>query len=333
MAMENLSSSVKARLKALGAPRAPKHLRVNYRRIGQTALDKIAQSLKRNYFADQGKTQESYLASTEGRDDFENHMQRRTDDDRYSVIPWLNSERSLRGARILEIGCGTGSSTVAFAEQGAEVTAVDIDEPAVRVARDRCEAYGLQASFSILNAMESAQRFSDQRFDFIIFYASLEHMTHQERLAAMKSTWDLLEKGSLWCVIEAPNRLWHTDVHTSLLPFFNWLPNDLAFEYSRFSPRESLRDRFREHGEKADLDFLRLGRGVSYHEFDLAIRPSQGLDVRSSMLGFLRRHSLLWRAKARIDGDLRYESFLASIGPPIHRGFFQARLDLIIKKD
>ncbi len=72
---------------------------------------------------------------------------------------------------------------------------------------------------------------------------------------------------------------------------------------------------------------------MSYHEFDLAIRPSQQLKVMSSLLGFLRRRSLLWRAKAQIDGDLRFESFIAKVGPPIHKGFFHSRLDLIIKKD
>ena len=316
-------------------PRAPSHIRARYRIVGQRGLEKIAESLKRNYFARHyfGESPESYLTSVQGKEDFEGHLRRRTQDDRVTVIPWLDHARRLEGARILEIGCGTGSASVALAEQGAQVTAVDIDEPAVQVTRDRCQAYGLEVTALVLNSSEAARRFAAERFDFIIFYASLEHMTYAERLAAMKGTWDLLPEGSLWCVVEAPNRLWYQDGHTSLLPFFHWLPDDLAFDYSRFSPREGLRADFREHSEATDHEFLRQGRGVSYHEFDLAMKPSQELDVVSSLLDFLRRRSLLWRAKARVDGDRRFEAFLAKVGPPIHRGFFQPHLDLIIRKD
>jgi hypothetical protein len=170
-------------------------------------------------------------------------------------------------------------------------------------------------------------------FDFIIFYASLQHMTHEERLTAMRSTWDILPAGSFWCVVEAPNRLWYRDDHTSWLPFFHWLPNDLAFDYSRFAPREGFRSTFPKHSEKADFDFLRHGRGVSYHEFDLAMKPCHELKVISSLWSFLRRRSFIWRAKAKLDGEIRFESFLAKVGPPIHEGFFQPRLDLIIEKD
>ena len=45
--------------------------------------------------------------------------------DRVAVIPWLDRTRPLRGSRILEVGCGRGASTVALAEQGAELIALD----------------------------------------------------------------------------------------------------------------------------------------------------------------------------------------------------------------
>jgi 2-polyprenyl-3-methyl-5-hydroxy-6-metoxy-1,4-benzoquinol methylase len=39
-------------------------------------------------------------------------------------------------------------------------------------------------------------------FDIIIFYASLEHMVHEERLRAIADTWAMLRPGDLWCVVE-----------------------------------------------------------------------------------------------------------------------------------
>jgi len=337
MQSARLPPRIRAFIRSLAYPQPPSHIRKRFRAIDQGALERVAISLRENYFAQAincfGDTVEAYLASTEGKKDFEDHLCNRLYADRETIVPWLDQARSLQGARVLEIGCGTGSATVALAEQGALVTAVDVEEPSVEVARERCKAFGLDVAFSVLNAAQAGARFSEEKFDFIIFYASLEHMTHEERLAAMKGTWDMLPKGSFWCVVEAPNRLWYRDDHTSLLPFFLWLPNDLAFEYSRFSPRKAVLGRYREHSREADLDFLRKGRGVSFHEFDLAIRPSEDLRVVSSLLGFLRGGSILRRMKARLDGDTRFESLLAQVGPRIHPGFYNRRLDLIIQKD
>jgi SAM-dependent methyltransferase len=327
---------IRAYIRSLSIPRPPRHIRQRFRAIAPDALERIAISLKENYFAQPincfAESAEAYLALPEGKKDLEDHLHDRLDGDRVTVVPWLDQARRLQGARVLEIGCGTGSATVAIAEQGALVTAVDV-EPSIEVARERCKAYGLDVAFSVLNAAQAASAFSGEHFDFIIFYASLEHMTHEERLAAMKGTWDMLPKGSFWCVVQAPNRLWYRDDHTSLLPFFLWLPNDLAFEYSRFSPRKAVLGRYREHSREADLDFLRKGRGVSFHEFDLALKPSEDLKVVSSLLGFLRGRSILWRMKAQFDGDTRFESLLRKWGPRIHPGFYQQDLGLIIQKD
>jgi len=337
MLSARLPPRIKAFLREFSLPRPPRHIREKFRAIDHDALERVAESLKRNYFAQAincfGETPEEYLAAAQGRKDFEDHLRGRLDHDRGSVVPWLDQAMRLRGARVLEIGCGTGSATVAIAEQGARVTAVDVEEPSVEVARERCKGYGLDVTFSVLNAAQVGERFSGEHFDFIIFYASLEHMTHEERLAAMKCTWEMLPKGAFWCVVEAPNRLWYRDDHTSLLPFFLWLPDALAFEYSRFSPRKDVLGRYRQHSAEADLDFLRKGRGVSFHEFDLAMKKSEDLRVVSSLLDFLRARSILWWMKARIDGDTRFESFLAKAGPRIHPGFFQPHLDLIIQKD
>lgn len=95
------------------------------------------------------------------------------------VTPCLGDAKPIQEATILEIGCGTGSSVVALAEQGAKVIAVDIDENSLSVARERCRVYGVDASFFKANATEVHRLFSGEHFDLIIFYASLEHMTHE----------------------------------------------------------------------------------------------------------------------------------------------------------
>jgi len=235
----------------------------------------------------------------------------------------------------LEIGCGTGSSTVALAEQGAHVLAVDVDHRSLVVAQDRCAAYGVQASFLNANANELRKRLAGERFDFIIFFASLEHMVHEERIEALRDTWEMLSSGDYLCLVETPNRLWYFDGHTSRLPFYSWLPNDLAFAYSKFSPRAPFSSSYRDRTDANMLSFLREGHGVSFHEFDLAVKPARELDVVTCMSMWLRKKSLfgLWGHAWRVTADHRFEKFLMQVVPDIPAAFCQPILDIVIRKD
>lgn len=54
---------------------------------------------------------------------------------RYTLLSWLDED--LRGRRILDAGCGTGTFAVEAARRGAEVVAVDIASNLIEVARQR----------------------------------------------------------------------------------------------------------------------------------------------------------------------------------------------------
>ena len=314
------------------APPIPRHLAARQRALDANGLAALRHALCRLYFADAAP---DYLESDAGRRDLADHLEGRLARDRDRVIPWLDAARPLEGARVLEIGCGTGCATVALAEQGSWVTALDLCERSLQVARRRCELHGVEASFVVGNAAELIDKLDGEHFDFVIFYASLEHMTFSERKAAMRSAWQLLAPGDLWCVVDTPNRLWFHDAHTSLLPFFHWLPDELAFEYSRHSPRANFREQYRDLDEESLLHFVRRGRGVSYHDFELALGSAQRLDVVSSLTHFHRarhRFPLLPWLRRRRTTAYRYERLLAQIAPDIDPGFLQPDLDLVIRK-
>jgi S-adenosylmethionine-dependent methyltransferase len=329
-----LMREIRNLVRPLATPKVPNRISERFKDIDKKGMDVIEASLKRNYFTQEEAWFDStYLSTYEGQEDLQNHLYGRLYNFRNTVIPWLSDAKPLHGAHILEIGCGTGCSTVALAEQGAKVIAIDVSETSLNVARDRCKLYDLNVKFYNANATEVHNVFSDQHFDFIIFSAALEHMTHNERMVAMKNTWDMLCPGGLWCVIETPNRLWYYDIHTSLLPFYQWLPEDLAFLYSQFSPRKNFCSLFREINIDKKLDFSRWGSGVSFHEFELTMKPAKELYVVSSLPIFLRKKNFLRWTLWKMMTESRYESFLVHVGPKIHRGFYQQTLDLIIRKD
>ena len=157
--------------------------------------------------------------------------------DRVALIPWLDRTRRLRSSHIIEVGCGRGASTVALSEQGAHVTALDQSAAALTIAELRAAGHRVPVEFIEGDAAELDRLVGGRPVDWIIFWASLEHMTVPERLAALTAAWNTLPPGGLLTLVETPNRLWFTDSHTSYLPYFNWLPDELALRYARFSSR------------------------------------------------------------------------------------------------
>jgi hypothetical protein len=170
----------------------------HFRTLDNARLELVEASLRANYFT---RFPTEYLSSDWGKNDLENHLCRRLNSDRDTIVPWLDDVRPLKGASILEIGCGTGCSTVALAEQGAR------------------------------------------------------------------------------------------------------------------------------------LEFLRRGRGVSFHEFELAMKPLKSLKIKSSLNLTNRKRGLFGPVKWRRSPEYRYISLLRSIAPDLHEGFLQSFLNLVVEKD
>jgi S-adenosylmethionine-dependent methyltransferase len=302
----------------------PQPLRQNWRQISSEGIAKVENSIRNNYHT--GWRSEANYTEEGYKRDLNDHLRGRLEIDRTKVIPWIDAACPLKDQNILEIGCGTGSSTVALTEQGARVFGVDIDEGGLAVASDRCTAYGVVADFRVLSGDCILETFAVGSFDSIIFFACLEHMTIAERLSALNQGWALLPSGGLLIVIETPNRLWYRDTHTSLLPFYHWLPNELAFRYARLSPRENFNELYNAYESPAKEHFLRRGRGVSYHEFDLAIGPAAELLVVSSLRSYHLASVLVSPM------GIAWKAILRRIRPDLHGAFFEEYLDLIIRK-
>lgn len=86
------------------------------------------------------------------------------------------------GARVLDIGCGTGSSAIAAGRRRAVVTAIDIDEQALARARVRAAAEGVPG-IDFLNIDATAMPFDDGSFDVVVSTLALVFLPDQEAVA------------------------------------------------------------------------------------------------------------------------------------------------------
>lgn len=62
----------------------------------------------------------------------------------------------LTGKTVLEFGCGTGTNAVELARRGFAVTAVDIAEPAIRMAKDKARAAGATVDFRVADVLNGS---------------------------------------------------------------------------------------------------------------------------------------------------------------------------------
>lgn len=85
------------------------------------------------------------------------------------------------GARVLEIGCGTGSLAALMIQRGADVTGIDISEPMLAQARHNAP----EAKFVHLTAMELG-RFEECAFDTVVSTLTFSELTEAERSYALE---------------------------------------------------------------------------------------------------------------------------------------------------
>jgi len=99
-------------------------------------------------------------------------------------IPRFAQFERWRGKRVLEIGCGIGTDTVNFARNGAQVTAVDLSQQSLKLARKRVEVYGLQdqVRFYTGSAEELSSFVPAEPYDLIYSFGVIHHTPHPERV-------------------------------------------------------------------------------------------------------------------------------------------------------
>lgn len=99
-------------------------------------------------------------------------------------IPRFAEFERWREKRVLEIGCGIGTDTINFARHGAWVTAVELSERSLEIARRRAEVYGLgnRIRFYQANAEKMTQVVPVEPYDLIYSFGVIHHTPDPEQV-------------------------------------------------------------------------------------------------------------------------------------------------------
>ena len=101
-------------------------------------------------------------------------------------IPRFAEFARWKGKKVLEIGCGIGTDTMNFARAGAEVTAVDLSEESLAVARRRAEVFGFQdrITFHRADAEHLSQTVPVETYDLVYSCGVIHHTPHPQQALA-----------------------------------------------------------------------------------------------------------------------------------------------------
>jgi S-adenosylmethionine-dependent methyltransferase len=268
--------------------------------------------------------------------DLDRHSYMRHDAAVTYIVPWVNQAIPLEGSSIVEVGCGTGSSTAAFASLARIVHGYDISPSSIAAAEVRLDVHGLadrvdlvvSPPAELLESIES--RHTAEPVDVVLLYALLEHQTVDERIQTLRVAEKIVRPGGAIVITETPNRLTYVDRHTSQLPFFHLLPLDLQLLYADRSPRATFAENIAAHrrrrpGEAALRELMiRWGQSVSFHDFEVALGDVNGRVLSSGL------HPNLMKLRPERPEEKPLRDFLRSTDLKVHPGFTRYYLDLII---
>jgi cyclopropane fatty-acyl-phospholipid synthase-like methyltransferase len=96
------------------------------------------------------------------------------------------AEMNVAPGRALELGCGTGNNAVWLAQQGFDVTAVDLSPLAIERAQQRADAAGVRVNLRVLDVLRPSEQLAGP-FDFF-FDRGCYHVVRRDNVAGYLQT-------------------------------------------------------------------------------------------------------------------------------------------------
>ena len=183
---------------------------------------------------------------------------------------------------VADIGCGAGAQSLLWAEMGHHVHALDINQPLLDLARQRCGEAGYKIDFKLGSA--TCLPWPDQSMDVCLLLELIEHVTEWQPCLAESAR--VLRPGGI-LFLSTSNKLCPIQDEFNL-PLYSWYPKSLKryFEKLAVTTRPDLVNYakypavnwFSFYGLRTDL----AKRGLrSMDRFDVIDLPSKDAWVRA----------------------------------------------------
>jgi len=98
-------------------------------------------------------------------------------------LDFIAARATLKGSRVLDVGCGGGLLAEALARAGAAVTAIDLAPGMIEVARLHARESGLDIDYRVV-AADELQRATPAGFDIVTCMEMLEHVPQPAAMTA-----------------------------------------------------------------------------------------------------------------------------------------------------
>jgi 2-polyprenyl-3-methyl-5-hydroxy-6-metoxy-1,4-benzoquinol methylase len=153
---------------------------------------------------------------------------------RYAMLGYL-APSEFAGKRLLDFGCGCGSSTMILSRMlpDTEIVGVELLDEFLEIARQRAAFYGNDSLDFVVSPSGEELPAGIGTFDFIMLSAVFEHLLPRERTVVLEQIWSILKPGGVFFLNQTPYRFYPQEAHTTGLIGLNFLPDALAHKAAR----------------------------------------------------------------------------------------------------
>ena len=161
---------------------------------------------------------------------YSNWIEKQVDLEKYErtygkIVSWLEKRIKIKGAMILDNGCGMGRVSILLAKAGGNVVGVDIDPERIEIASMNKKLR--KADVTMLCGDSTILPFPNNTFDLIVSIDVTEHVS-DTRSYLRECVRVLKPERMLHCIFK--NKFYWYDSHYRLY-FVTWLPRRLADFY------------------------------------------------------------------------------------------------------
>lgn len=115
------------------------------------------------------------------------------------VLVELVEKGLVKKGKALDICCGVGTNTVYLAQNGFEVTGIDISSKALEYAKEKAEQAKVNIRFMVRNFLELP--FEDEEFDFAFDMGCFHHVKPDDRSTFIKGVNRVLKRDGSYLMV------------------------------------------------------------------------------------------------------------------------------------